>query len=273
LEFPTTLMLEGAISMTIYYVYAYIRRKDSATAKAGTPYYIGKGKGKRAYRPHAIQVPKDKTKIVFLETNLSEVGAIALERRYIRWYGRKDIGTGILLNRTDGGEGASGRKLSEVAKRKIGTKTKAALTGRKLSPDRIEKIKIALLNRSPETIQKISNSQRGDKHWSKREENKHKKLFNGKCVMRDQEHIKTMFAEDGPMRKALFSPEAIEARSGKNHWRYNPTIYTFENIDTGEIIKRTYSQFRKEFNCGGNLNQHLTGLRNHVKRWRIVGGA
>lgn len=94
-----------------FYIYAYIRSKDSKFAKAGTPYYLGKGNGDRAWfrnRDEGIRMPPDKKHIIILEYNLSDVGALALERRYIRWYGRIDNGTGILRNRTDGGEGAAG---------------------------------------------------------------------------------------------------------------------------------------------------------------------
>ena len=109
--------------MLVFYIYAYLRTD-------GSPYYIGKGKGKRAYEKHTVNLPA-RDKIVFLETHLTEIGAFALERRYILWYGRKDLGTGILRNLTEGGDGTSGRIVTQEQKNKIS----AALTGKPKSAE------------------------------------------------------------------------------------------------------------------------------------------
>jgi hypothetical protein len=84
-----------------YYIYAYLRED-------GSPYYIGKGKGRRAWHNHNAcnaKPPKDKTRIIIMESNLTEVGSLALERFYIRWYGKICDNTGVLRNKSDGGEG------------------------------------------------------------------------------------------------------------------------------------------------------------------------
>lgn len=85
-----------------FYIYAYLRKSNN------TIYYIGKGKGSRAWGKHHFRIPGDLTKIVILDSGLLEMGAFILERKMIRWYGRKDLGAGILNNLTDGGEGVTG---------------------------------------------------------------------------------------------------------------------------------------------------------------------
>ncbi len=104
-----------------YYTYAYLRED-------GTPYYIGKGRGRRANKPHMrgnIDIRPSKNRIIYLKRNLTEQEAIKHEIYMIAVYGRKDNGTGILRNLTDGGEGQSGTifsqsRIENIKKSKLG---------------------------------------------------------------------------------------------------------------------------------------------------------
>ena len=107
------------MNKNIFYVYAYLRSKDSETAKAGTPYYIGKGVGARAYIKHRSPniTPNDRANILIVSENLLEDDAHLLEIELISKYGRVDNGTGILWNFTDGGEGQYGRICTEETRK------------------------------------------------------------------------------------------------------------------------------------------------------------
>ena len=139
-----------------FYIYAYLRNN-------GTPYYIGKGHSKRAWIQHSnrgkgAHTPKDLSRIYICESNLTELGAFALERRYIRWWGRKDLGTGILQNMSDGGQGTANtiRICSEETKQKISLANK----GRVQSEEERAKRRASLKGIKPSAE---SNIKRGNK--------------------------------------------------------------------------------------------------------------
>lgn len=72
----------------------------------GTPYYIGIGNPRRPYKGRrSCGRPPSRDRIVILHENLEWEEACRIERELIAFYGRKDLGTGILRNLTDGGEG------------------------------------------------------------------------------------------------------------------------------------------------------------------------
>ena len=153
-----------------YYTYAYLREDR-------TPYYIGKGTGDRIYSTNRrVNPPKDKSRIIYLKQNLTEEEAFRHEIYMIDVFGRKDLGTGILHNLTDGGEGASGNIHSEETKRKIseGNKNPSEETRRKISeanknPSEETRRKISEAHKgktlSEETRKKIGEAKKGENHY------------------------------------------------------------------------------------------------------------
>lgn len=142
--------------MSIYYVYSYIRSD-------GSPYYIGKGKDRRAYQPHIRKngvdlLPKDKSRITILHQSLTESQAFEIEKSLIEKFGKKTEG-GILVNLTDGGEGSSGHSWgnwSEEDKARMSRQRK----GKKLGPNSVPS-PFKGVPRSEETKKKISEAHKG----------------------------------------------------------------------------------------------------------------
>ena len=160
-----------------YYTYAYLREDK-------TPYYIGKGTGQRAYQKDGRHIPpKDKSRILILKYFANEADAFKHEVYMISVFGRKDNGTGILINLTDGGEGGTGWKptqeqIDKSANARRGRKAspehrKAISEGQKgkvIPPEVKEKMKLAQRHRrktqvvSEETKRKTSATMKGRPH-------------------------------------------------------------------------------------------------------------
>lgn len=102
-----------------FYTYRHIRLDTNL------PFYIGKGEGDRAWSKdrnnqhwHSI-VNKVDYRVEIIQDGLSEEEAFDKEKYFIKLYGRKDLSAGILINKTNGGEGTSGFIHSEKSKKKM----------------------------------------------------------------------------------------------------------------------------------------------------------
>jgi hypothetical protein len=169
-----------------FYTYAYLREDK-------TPYYIGKGQKERVYyrNRRGVKPPKDKSRIIFLKQNLNENEAFKHEKYMIAVFGRKDLGTGILHNRTDGGEGVSGFIRDEKHRRKISERQlgeKNHNYGKSFSDETRRKMSIANKGKvlSEEHKEKIGQANKGkpltEEHKRKLSEaNKNKKWWNDGC--------------------------------------------------------------------------------------------
>ncbi len=135
-----------------FYVYGYVRETSSLNGPKGSFYYIGKGTGSRRFTKgkSEIRVPKRSNNVLIAES-LYENDARQLEMLLIYLYGRLDMQTGCLRNLTDGGEGCSGRVVSNETRLKM----RDAKIGRP-SPRKGSKL-------SEETKKRISESKLGRK--------------------------------------------------------------------------------------------------------------
>lgn len=119
-----------------FVVYVFVRHNK-------VPYYVGKGTEQRPYlcgRTHrSVHCPRrrdgrtDRDRIIVLLSDLNEKDALEIETDLISLLGRidKDPKNGVLRNMTDGGDGTSGRKMSEEQRKKLSEDRK----GKKMSKE------------------------------------------------------------------------------------------------------------------------------------------
>lgn len=139
------------------FVYVYLR------TVTGTPYYVGVASvWHRPLKRHTTVIPKDRARIRVLRSGLTWEEACAWEMLYIARWGRKDLGTGTLHNRTDGGEGLKG--LIRTAEHRA--KISAAKQGQCHTPEAKAKMSAASKGRTatPETRAKLSAIRKGKSH-------------------------------------------------------------------------------------------------------------
>lgn len=209
----------------------------------GTPYYIGIGNPKRPYTGRRnCGCPPPKDRIIILHENLDWEKACGIEKELIAFYGRKDLGTGILRNLTDGGEGVP--NLSKETKNRISM----ANFGKIRTKEAREKMSKAQLGKklSEETKRKLSEKNKGRKHT---EETKNK--FSGKNHPRyGKKHTEES--------KAKMS----KANSGVNHPGYGKSLSkeTREKISNSHKGKKLSEETKKKLSkaCSGENHPRHT---------------
>ena len=224
-----------------FYVYAYLRTD-------GTPYYIGKGTGKRIHEKHSIGLPPKERRSIIIQ-NLTDPEACAAEIWFIAALGRKDLGTGILRNRTNGGDGISGYVHTESAKKRISASNKKEsyphLIGRSVSQ---------------ETKSKISQTERG-KHVS--EETKTKiRLARKHQVFTAETRLK--MSESG---KGRTHTEESKQKMSKAIGRPQKWFHSLHGI-----VIATATELGRQYGVQ-NLYKLKTGQIKQSKGWAWLGAA
>jgi hypothetical protein len=260
------------------FVYCYLRAKGSKTAKAGTPYYIGIAKrARRPFEKHdSCSVPNDSAHVRLMRSGLGWEEACRWEQLYVKRFGRKCFGAGILLNRTDGGDGVC--NPSRETRRLIGLRSGASRVGIDLSEAHRANLSIALKGvpkapehvaavaaslrgkpKSPESIEKMRRTKTGQKQSPKHVEARRLGMLGHVVTMETREKLSRVH------KGRTFSDATKQRMSEAGKARKPPSLETKMKLSlaakgktkTAEQIKAA-SEGRKAANAARRLLQGIT---------------
>lgn len=233
--------------------YVYIHRR----ASNHTPFYVGKGAGRRAWGLQGRNpwwrrtVEKHGYEVEIVRAGLSESCAFSLERALI--FALKGRG---IVNLVDGGGGTSGWKHSPETKARIGAFHK----GRQLTERMRAALEASRQNMvfTPIHRARMSAARRGRKFGSRSPET---------CAKISASHI--------GMRPSAETLQKMSAAKkghgvGKNSPSYDHTVRVFVHPTHGEFVG-TRGDLILAYGLGpSDMSALLNGNRKSVKGWRVL---
>jgi len=234
----------------LHYVYAHRRSTD------GTPFYIGKGKDRRAWSTSGRNrhwrhiVAKHGFEVAIVRSGLFEPCALTLERITIA--ANRHLG---LANYVDGGGGTSGWKHSDDAKRRIAAHNK----GRKITP----------------AMRAALNSYNSGKKLTDEHKAKLSAAKTGKSRKPHTAETRAKIAASHigirPTAETLrkMSQAKIGKATGSASPTYDHTIRQWRHLDGREFVG-TRAEIIKKFNLGDPcVSAVIRGRQKSVKGWRL----
>jgi len=233
-----------------HYVYVHRRADD------GGVFYVGKGKGRRAWCGHSrsrhwrFVANKHGFVPAILRDEMPEYCALSLERIVITAIGRDK-----LTNATDGGGGITGWKHTEEAKRKIGDGAR----GREVTPAMRAALDSRGRKAKPEAIEKMRAAKLGKKFGPMPAERRAKIAASHIGIRPNAETLRKM------------SLAKIGKAVGRDSPTYDHTERRFIHVDGREFVG-TRADFIRAFNLAdGCISSLIKGQRKSVKGWKNHG--
>lgn len=230
-----------------YYIYAHYR-KDT-----GDVFYIGKGEGNRhksrqGRNPYWLNIVNAHGyKIEILQHFETEKEAFDAEQSLIADLGRKDLGKGLLVNMSDGGEGASGAIRTSEQRLRYSQSTwmrteagKASMRG-DLNPAKRVDVRAILSERNAHRDPAVrakgaaTFSAMGDAHPSKSEAHR------------------TLMREHNPTKDPEVRMKISKSRMGQPSWNTGLTVGPLTDQHKARIGESSKRSWDKKKSTGADL--------------------